>query len=159
LTVATMSEIRPRDLAQASSLSTVGRAVSSSLGIAILATLVQTQTAVHYGHLVEQVTANSPLGRVIPFIQAYYVAHGASTASAYQAAIQLISLFVKEEAFVLALQDAFRVTIFVIVIALIATLFVRSTRRQAKPASIPPQQYQAPAAQPEEAEHFVAVEV
>lgn len=159
LTVATMSEVRPRDLAQASSLSTVGRAVSSSLGIAILATLVQTQTAVHFGHLVEQVTANSPLGRVIPFMQAFFVAHGASTAAAHQAAIQLISLFVKEEAFVLALQDAFRLTIFVIAIALVATLFVRSTPRRARPTSIPPEQYQAPAAQPKEAEHFVAVEV
>src|SRR2546421_315049 len=63
LTVATMSEVRPRDLAQASSLSTVNRAVASSLGIAILATLVQTQTQVHFGHLAEQVTTSSPWSR------------------------------------------------------------------------------------------------
>jgi EmrB/QacA subfamily drug resistance transporter len=42
LTVAMMTEISQRQLAQASSLSTVGRAVASSLGIAILATIVQT---------------------------------------------------------------------------------------------------------------------
>ncbi|HYB01139.1 MAG TPA: DHA2 family efflux MFS transporter permease subunit, partial [Ktedonobacteraceae bacterium] len=47
LTVATLSEIPPRQLAQASSLSTVNRAVASSFGIAVLATLVQTQTQIH----------------------------------------------------------------------------------------------------------------
>src|SRR5579885_2149190 len=45
LTVAMMSEVHPRQLAQASSLSTVSRSVSSSLGIAVLATLVQSQSA------------------------------------------------------------------------------------------------------------------
>ncbi|HEV2581181.1 MAG TPA: DHA2 family efflux MFS transporter permease subunit [Ktedonobacteraceae bacterium] len=161
LTVATLSETKPRDLAQASSLSTVARAVSSSLGIAILATLVQTQSLVHFGHLAEQVTPTSPLGQLVPLIQAYYVAHGASVPAAYQAGIQLISLFVKEQSFVLALQDAFRVTIFVIGIALIATFFVRSTRRQARPASIPPDRTQIPATKQEEAEEseqFVAIE-
>ena len=155
LTVATMSEVRPRDLAQASALSTVSRAVSSSLGIAILATLVQTQTTIHFGHLAEQVTPSSPLGQVIPFIQAYYVAHGASMAAAHQAAIQLVSLFLKSQAFVLAFQDGFRLTIVVTAVALVATLFVRSTRRQ-RPARIPPEQAPKPA---EEAERLVAVEV
>jgi DHA2 family multidrug resistance protein len=158
LTVATLSETKPRDLAQASALSTVSRAVSSSLGIAVLATLVQTQSMVHFGHLAEQVTPSSPLGQIVPFIQAYYVAHGATVPAAYQTAIQLISLFVKEQSFVLALQDAFRVTILVIGIALIATFFVRSTRRQARPASIPPDRTQLPATQPEKAEQFVAIE-
>lgn len=159
LTVAMLSETSQRDLAQASSLSTVSRAVSSSLGIAILATLVQTQTAVHYGHLAEQVLPASPLGRLVPLIQAYYVAQGASITAAYQAAIQLISLFVNEQAFVLAFQDAFRLTIVIMLLAIIATLFVRNTRRQARPASISPTQSQESATSQEETEHFVAVEV
>src|SRR5215472_17231979 len=68
LTVATLSEISPRQLAQASSLSTVNRAVASSLGIAILATIVQTQSQIHFGHLAEKVTAFSPVGELIPRI-------------------------------------------------------------------------------------------
>ena len=160
LTVATMSEVGPRDLPQASAISTVSRALSSSLGIAILATLVQTQSQIHYGHLAEKVTASSQIGQIIPFIQAYYVAHGASLAAAHQAAIQLISLFLKGQAFVLAFQDGFRLTIFVIGLALIATFFVRSTRRQ-RPARIPEDRLQSPATQqqPAEEEKFVAVEV
>src|SRR5258708_4574525 len=49
LTLIGLSEIGPRQLAQASSLNTVARSVSSSLGIAVLATLVQTQAQVHFG--------------------------------------------------------------------------------------------------------------
>ncbi len=90
LTVAGLSEIRPRDLAQASSLNTVMRSVSSSLGIAILATLVQTQSKVHYTHLAEQVTASSPLGQLLPRLQAAFMAHGANAITARTAAAQLI---------------------------------------------------------------------
>jgi len=136
LTVATLSEISPRQLAQASSLSTVNRAVASSLGIAILATVVQTQSQIHFGHLAEQVTASSPLGQLIPRIQALLVARGADTASAYTAALQLIARFVQRVAFVLALQDALWLTIFVTGLAIIAVLFVRGTRR---PQRIPEQ--------------------
>jgi EmrB/QacA subfamily drug resistance transporter len=137
LTVAMMSEVHPRQLAQASSLSTVSRSVSSSLGIAVLATLVQSQSALHYGHLAEQVTPFSRLGQVIFGLQAYFVAHGASLANAHAAALQEISLFIKGQAFILAMQDAFRFTIITIVAALIAVFFVRNrtTGRQARPAS------------------------
>jgi EmrB/QacA subfamily drug resistance transporter len=129
LTVAMMTEISPRQLAQASSLSTVNRAVASSFGIALLATIVQTQTQIHYGHLAEQVTASSPLGELIPRIQALLVARGADTASAYTAAIQLIARFVQREAFVLGIQDALRLTVFVTGLAIIAVMFVQGTRR------------------------------
>jgi EmrB/QacA subfamily drug resistance transporter len=167
LTVATLSEIKPRDLAQASSLSTVNRAVASSLGIAILATLVQTQTKVHFGHLAEMVTANSPIAHFIPAIQAFFVSQGSDLFSAHQAALQLIARFVQREAFVLAIQDAFRLTIVIIAVALIATFFVRGTRRQRNvPQQNGPQEKQSPmpaeakaAGEPDEAEHFVAVEI
>jgi EmrB/QacA subfamily drug resistance transporter len=136
LTVATLSEISPRQLAQASSLSTVNRAVASSLGIAILATVVQTQSQIHFGHLVEQVTASSPLGQLVSRIAAFFAARGADSLAAQAAALQLVARFIRREAFVLAIQDALRLTIFVIGLALIAVLFVRGTRR---PQRIPEQ--------------------
>jgi DHA2 family multidrug resistance protein len=130
LTVATLSEISPRQLAQASSLSTVNRAVASSLGIAVLATIVQTQTQIHFGHLVEKMTVSSPLGGLLLRIQALFVARGADAASAYHTALLLIARFVQREAFVLGIQDALRLTIFVTGLAIIAVLFVRGTPKQ-----------------------------
>ncbi len=113
----------------ASSLNTVGRAVSSSLGIAIIATLVQTQTAIHFGHLAEQVTASSPIGQLLPKLEAYFVAHGASMQAARTTALQLIAGLLQRQSFVLALHDALFLTLFVIALAIIATLFVRASRR------------------------------
>lgn len=135
LTVAMMSEVHPRQLAQASALSTVSRSVSSSLGIAVLATLVQTQTALHYGHLAEQVTPFSRLGGLLYALQAYFVAHGAGTVAAHAASIQEVARFLQGEAFILSMQDAFRFTIITIVIALIAVFFV--SNRTTKGAQAP----------------------
>lgn len=132
LTVAMLAEVPPRQLAQASSLSTVARAVSSSLGIAVLATLVQTQSQVHYGHLAEQVTASSPLGQLLPRLQAFFVAHGANLANAKAAALQVISGLLIRQSFVLSLQDAFMLTLVVSGLAIIATLFVRGSRKPAR---------------------------
>ena len=129
LTVAMMSEVSPRQLAQASSLNTVNRAVASSLGIAILATLVQSQSLVHFGHLAERVTAGSPLGRLVLSLQAAFVARGADLVAAHTATLQLIArYFLQRQAFVLSIQDALRLTIFVTVLAIIAVLFVRNNR-------------------------------
>ncbi|HEU5227689.1 MAG TPA: DHA2 family efflux MFS transporter permease subunit [Ktedonobacteraceae bacterium] len=140
LTVAGLSEIGPRQLAQASSLNTVSRAVSSSLGIAVLATLVQTQSQMHYNHLAEQVTSSSPLGQLLPRLQALFVAQGASLDAARTTALQLVAGLIQQQGFILSLQDAFTFTALVTVLAVIAVLFVRNN---VKPAHIPTQDAQA----------------
>ena len=148
LTVAGLSEISPRQLAQASSLNTVARAVASSLGIAILATLVQTQTIVHYEHLAEQVTPSSQLGQLFPQLQALFVSAGGDLISAQAAALQTISGLVQEQSYVLAIQDAFTFSLVVTFLAIIAVLFVSKSRR---PTSTP--DTQIPGESEEESSH------
>ncbi len=131
LILAALAQIRPQQLTQASSLSTVVRSVGSSLTIAILATLVQTQTSVHYAHLAEQVTASSPLGRLIPEVEALFVSRGADLAHAYQATIQVIAGLIQEQSYVLAIQDAFILTFVFVIITIIAMFFVRERPRRA----------------------------
>ena len=131
LTVAGLSEIPPRQLAQASSLNTVARAVSSSLGIAVLATLVQTQSQLHFSHLAEQVTPASPLGQLYLQLQAYFVANGAGTALAQTTSLQIISGLLQQQAYVMAIRNAFTFSLVVALLAIIAVLFVRSSRKQA----------------------------
>ncbi len=134
LTVFGLSEVKPRQLGQASSMNTVMRSISSSLGIAVLATLVQSQTKIHYAHLAEQVTASSPLGQLFTRLQALFVASGADTHAAQSAALQVIYRLVQRQSFVLAIQDAFTLTVVVIGLAIISVLFVRGSR---KPKGIP----------------------
>src|SRR5579859_1515874 len=91
LMVSALAEISPRRLPQASAVSTTLRFVASSLTIAILATLVQTQTKVHYTHLAEQVIPGSPLGELMAQMQLLYQSKGASNAEAHSAVVQTIS--------------------------------------------------------------------
>jgi hypothetical protein len=101
--------------------------------VAVIATLVQTQTSVHYAHLAEMVTPASPLGRLVPEMQALFMQQGASAALAYQTTIQYLILLVQRQATILAMQDAFRVSLVLTVAAIIAAFFVRSRRVQARP--------------------------
>ncbi|MHB8596955.1 MAG: DHA2 family efflux MFS transporter permease subunit [Ktedonobacteraceae bacterium] len=130
LTVAGLSEISPRQLAQASSLNTVARSVSSSLGIAVLATLVQTQSQVHFSRLAEQVTPASQLGQLYLQLQAYFVANGAGTAQAQSTVLQVIDGLLQQQAYVMAIQNAFTFSLIVAFLAIIAVLFVRRSRKK-----------------------------
>ncbi len=132
LIVSMMAEIRPQQLTQASSISTVTRSVAGSFGIAILATLVQRQTQVHYAYLAEQVTASSPLGQLVPRLQALFTARGASIDAARTAALQVIARLVQRQGYDLAMQDAFQLTVVIVALAVIVTLFVRGRRRPAR---------------------------
>src|SRR6266567_3457618 len=128
LGVVAMSEIRQAHLPLASAMMTVARSIASSLGIAVLTTLVQTHSKVHYSHLAEQVTATSPLGHLLPRISAFFMAHGASAEAARRAALQVIAGLVQRQATVLAIQDAFFFAAIFVGAALIATLLVREKR-------------------------------
>ncbi len=130
LAVSALSEIRPRMLAQATAVNTTVRFVMSSFAVAVMATLVQTQTAIHYAHLAERVTPSSPLGQLVPGLQALFMQHGASASAAYAAAIRVLIGLMQRQATVLAMQDAFRVSVVLAGVGIVAAFFVRSSRPQ-----------------------------
>ena len=132
LVVAALADIREaQQVADASTITTVTRSVAASMGVALLATYVQTQTKVHFTHLAEQVTASSSLGQLLPRLQGLFLLHGADAQSARSAALQLIARFLQRQSYLLALQDAFFVVIALIALAIVATLFVKEKRRSA----------------------------
>jgi EmrB/QacA subfamily drug resistance transporter len=136
LMVAAMMDMRrPQEIADSSTLMTVTRSVGGSLGLALLATIVQTQTQVHYVHLADRVTASSPLGQMIPQIEAMFVARGADLLEAKQAAIMMISQMLQARGYMLAINDAFYWIIALCVVALIATLFIPFRSHRAVPAA------------------------
>ncbi len=134
LVVGAMADIRdPQQVANASTLTTVVRSVGASVGIAILTTVVQTQTKLHYSHLAEQVTVTSPLGQLLPRLEALFTQHGASLQAARSAALSLIARFLQQQGYMLALRDGFFISIVMIVLAIIATIFIKDRRRTASP--------------------------
>ena len=136
LFVAAMAEIRdPQQVADGTTLLTVARAVFGSMGIAILSTLVQTQTLVHFAHLSEQVTTSSQLGQLLPRIAGLFQLKGASSNAATGAALQLIAGYVKQQSYLLAMRDAFFLTLILTFVAIVATIFVRGVRRVQGPTA------------------------
>ena len=140
LVVAALADVsEAQQVADASTITTVTRSVAASMGVALLATYVQTQTKVHFTHLAEQVMASSPLGQLLPRLQGLFLLHGADAQSARSAALQLIARLLQRQGYLLALQDAFFVVIALIALAIVATLFVkekcRSAPSQDSPAS------------------------
>jgi DHA2 family multidrug resistance protein len=128
LMVSALAEIEPHQLSQASSLSTVLRFVASSFGVGVLATMVQSQTKVHYVHLAEQVTAGTPVAKFLFQLQAYFVSQGGSLQAAKTAAIQTIHGLLMRQASVLAMQDTFKVVLVLCVVAVVASFFVRGSK-------------------------------
>lgn len=148
LLVSAFSEFKPAQLPQATSVNTTVRFIVSSLAVAVIATLVQTETSIHFTHLAEQVTAFTPLGQLIPSLQAGFMLRGASASAAYQAAIREVSALVQQRAAVLAMQDAFRISLLLTGFAILAAFFVRSRRPQpaaGKGTSRPEQKQEAAA--------------
>jgi DHA2 family multidrug resistance protein len=129
LIVAALAEIPPRQLAQASAINSVVRSVASSLAVAILATIIQTQSKVHFSHLAEQVTPSSPLGQLLPRLQALFVSQGADVNAARATAIQEIAGLLQRQGYMLAIQDGFLISVGIILFAIIAVFFIR--RRKA----------------------------
>ena len=72
---------------------------------------------------------------MLPRLQALFVARGANPAAAQAAALLLVSRLIQRQSFVLAIQDAFLLTVVIIGLAIISVLFVRGSRK--KPATIP----------------------
>ncbi len=134
LFVAAMVDIQEgQQVTNASTVTTVVRSVGASLGISALATIVQTQTQVHYAHLAEQVTVASPLGQLLPRLEAFFLLRGADVQSATSTAVLLIARLVQRQAYMLAIRDAFFLSIAVAVLALVTTMFIKERQRSSVP--------------------------
>ncbi len=134
LTIALLSDIKPKDLTQANSINSVIRNVSSSVGVAYLASLVQTQTKVHYVHLAEQVTATSPTGMLLQQQIAFFMARGISLQDANATAIQLLIQQLQQQANLLAMDDAFLFSLAITLMAIVL-VFLIPMRPQPKGAA------------------------
>lgn len=102
LNASALQDMRPHQFAQASSLYNVIRFVSTSLGIAILATLIQSQTKTYASELIKQALRN----------------HSGSS----------VMRLIENQAMMQALQDAFWLSVVVALAGVLAGAFIRSRR-------------------------------
>ena len=108
----------------ASSIFSAMKNVSSSFGVAALATIVQTQSVVHSAVLSWQVRPDTAPGALVGQIGALLQTRaGLSASVAHMMALEMVVGRVEEQAAVLAFGDAYRATFFAAVLAIgLATL-------------------------------------
>jgi EmrB/QacA subfamily drug resistance transporter len=135
--VAALAEIKPAQLSQASSINSVVRSVSSALAVALVSTLVATRTTFHYVHLAEQVTAGSPAGQALQQEAAYLVSQGMTQQNALLVAMELAIKQLQQQAYLLAMNDAFLVSLGVVSVTVFIVLF--TFRSPHKKATMAPQ--------------------
>jgi hypothetical protein len=104
--------------------------------VAVLSSLVQTQTSFHYAHLAEQVTATSPTGQLLLQLEAIFAPHALSPQAATTAAIQEIIDLLMGQANMLAIDDAFLFSLAITIAAIVLVLLI-PLRPQPKGAAKP----------------------
>lgn len=130
LSVSMLSQIKPKMLSQASSVNTTFRFVMGSLAVSVISTYVTSRDKLHYAYMAELVTANSPAGHFITQMQAIMMSRGSSATAAYATALAYISGRLQLQAYVMAMQDAFWVTLILVGVAVIASLFVSGNKKK-----------------------------
>ncbi len=156
-TVAALAEIKPAQLSQASSVNSVVRSVMTSFAVAIVTTLVTARTTFHSVRLAEQVTANSMAGQGLQQQAAHLMSQGMTQQNAMFVAMENMVQQLKQQAYLLAMNDAYLVTLGVIFLTVFIVLFVVRAPRK-KGAALPNPEHMALSVAPvEEEEHAVSV--
>ncbi|GHP01086.1 hypothetical protein KSF_111330 [Reticulibacter mediterranei] len=128
---AALSEIKPAQLSQASSLNSVVRSMVSALAVALVSTLVTNRTTFHYQHLAEAVTPDSAAGQGVQQTAAVLMGQGMGQQVALFAAMGQLVKHLKLQAYLLAMNDTFLLTLGAIFLAGFVVLFVIRAPRKA----------------------------
>jgi EmrB/QacA subfamily drug resistance transporter len=128
LGVSALYEISPRQFAQASSLNTVVRFVFTSLGVAVLATLVQTHVQSNAQNLASQVRTASSQGQLLPRLQTLFGIKPQDLPHNPVDIVKFVTHLVTTHAYMAALQDAFWLCLFIVIAAFISACFISRKR-------------------------------
>jgi DHA2 family multidrug resistance protein len=136
LSVATLRALPPTEVLQGSGLYNLFRQTGGSLGIAVLATLIDHRSAIHRAYLAESVSpfAHATQERLAA-ITAGLATRGIAPSEAYEGAVGVLSHLLDAQAAALAFGDCYRVVF--VVFLLLAPLVPLLRRPEAWRASAP----------------------
>jgi predicted MFS family arabinose efflux permease len=123
-----MNTLPPQLMSQGSGLSNTARQVSSSLGTAVLTTIMTQREQFHFGVMAQNVTPFTYQGQFLSQLQQALQSQGLTAAAAQTTAATDYAGLLQERAFVMGLNDAFWVATVLTAIALVLVLFYASKR-------------------------------
>jgi EmrB/QacA subfamily drug resistance transporter len=131
VSAAALSEIKPALLSQASSLNSVVRSMVSALAVALVSTLVTNRTTFHYQRLAETITPDSAAGQGLQQTAAALMGQGMAQQVALFAAMGQMVKQLKLQAYLLAMNDTFLLTLGAIFLTGFVVLFIVRAPRKA----------------------------
>lgn len=108
LSIATLGPLAKRDIAAGSGFYSLTRQLGSSIGIALITTMLARREAVHRSVLVEKITAFRPpaIDRIHALTNSF-TAHGADPTSAQRAALSAVDRIITGQATLMSYDDLF----------------------------------------------------
>jgi DHA2 family multidrug resistance protein len=138
LSIATLGPLAKKDIAAGSGLYSLTRQLGSSIGIALITTLLARQEASHRSVLVEQISEFRPafVDR-LQALSSHFAAQGADPTSAHDQAMKLIDRVVSGQAMLVSFSDLFIGvgTLFIVSLPLILLLGGKKAGANAKDAA------------------------
>jgi DHA2 family multidrug resistance protein len=108
LSIATLGPLPKRYIAAGSGFYSLTRQLGSSIGIAVITTVLVRKEAVHRAVLVDKITAfRQPAVDRIQMLTANFTAHGGDPAAGHRNALELVDRIVNGQAALLSYQDLF----------------------------------------------------
>jgi EmrB/QacA subfamily drug resistance transporter len=157
ITISALAEIKPAQLSQASTINSVVRSIGSAFAVGLVATLVSSRTTFHYVRLAEQVTPDSPAGQALQQKAAYFISQGMTQQQGMAAAIMQTVKQLKLHGYLLAMNDAFWLTLGITFVTSIIILFlIRNPKKKANTGSEGQQQASKSSAGTQEKESDVS---
>jgi DHA2 family multidrug resistance protein len=119
LTLATLSGLHGKEMADGTGLFNLSRQLGGSAGIAYLTTFVAHRTDIHFATLTEHVRLSSPatITRLQTLVQGF-MAEGSPMSVARKRALTVVSGTIQGQAALMAFEDAFIVIAIVLVVSL-----------------------------------------
>ena len=132
LTNASMADLSPRDVPQGTALFNLTRQLGGSLGIAIMATLLQRFTGNAHASLVQHLNADDPMvTQRVALLSRAFIARGSDAATAAAQAYRVLERQVLAQASVISFSKIYLISAGVMVLGLPLLFFWRTGRNRA----------------------------
>ncbi len=137
LSLATLGSLPKSDIAAGSGFYNLTRQLGSSIGIAVITTLLAHFQAVHRSVLVEKITLTQPAATYrLGLFQQFYALHSANPVATHNQALQTIDRLINAQALLLSFADVFRYVAIAFVVSLpLLLLLDKGGNRQAAAAA------------------------
>ncbi len=136
ITTAGMNAVPPQLVARASALQNVIRQVASSMGIAVLTTVMSNRQAVNYTRLAEKVTSfHAGSSDLFKYLNAYFGTLGISASEVQGLSTTTMYGIVAKQAAAQAINDTFFVTVVLIIFIIPLVMLMRGKKPTQQPGA------------------------